>query len=750
MSWIGNNVKKIDSGSILRGRSLYTDDLAPKDVLVLKLLRSPHPHAKVLKVHTEKALKVPGVEAVFTHEDVPKTYFTLAGQSFPEPSPYDRRILNETVRFVGDPVAIIVADSERTAEKAKKLIKVEYELLPAVLDFERAEEGPMIHDHPFSNLPLSVSLADYEKNIMGAYQLNFGEDVDELYEKSPVKVDETYYTQAQAQSMMETFRSYCYIDHMDRLVCISSTQVPFHIKRQLARALEISPSKIRVIKPRIGGAFGAKQTSETEIYPAFVTWTLKKPSKIVYDRTETMCASNSRHAARLQVKIGAEKDGTINSMAMDVLSDQGAYGIHGWTTLKLMGEKAMPNYRMKGSRFYAKAVYTNKLPAGAFRGYGATQGCFAVESAVNELAKKLNMDPTELRLKNITRQGDETVAFGKDIRSSRLDECILRGKELIGWDEVYPSRKVSYDKVESVGMAVSMQGSGIAAIDTANAELKLNETGDYNLFVSCTDAGTGTDTIMGQIAAEVLMTDLENISVIAADTDITPYDPGSYASSGVYTTGNAVLDCARNMVALLRKEGGKALGCDPEEVEFDGETLKGPEGALTIRELATKLTVGMDGKNLIATGSFGNDDSPPPFMAGFALTETDLLTGDVKVKKYVAVVDCGTVMNETLARVQTEGGVVQGIGLGLYEDVRYDKNGKIATENFLSYRLPTREDIPELVVEFKESFEPTGPFGAKSIGEIVVNTPAPAIADAVENATGKRIRRLPIKPEDIL
>ncbi|RVU54106.1 xanthine dehydrogenase family protein molybdopterin-binding subunit [Anaerosphaera multitolerans] len=753
MKYIGKSIKKVDSTSILQGRKVYTDDLADDNALIIKLLRSPHPHALIKSIDTSRALKVEGVECILTYEDVPKTRFTLAGQSYPEPSPYDRLILDRELRYVGDPVAIIAAENEKAAEKAKKLIKVEYELLDFVIDFEKAEEGPMVHsERPFNHLPKNVILSDYDKNIVGQHNLNFGsENIDEVYDKSPVKIDSTYYTQAQAQSMMETFRSYSYMDSFNRLVVVSSTQVPFHIKRQLAQALEISPSRIRVIKPRIGGAFGAKQTSETEIYPALVTLKTKKSAKIVYSRKETYYASNSRHATKVRVKVGAEKDGTINSIDIDALSDQGAYGTHAWTTLKLIGEKTLPLYNsVKASRFKGKTVYTNKMPGGAFRGYGATQGAFAVESAINELAAKLKMDPVDLRLKNLTTQGDITTSFNKDIRSSRLDECILRGKELIDWDNIYPGVKISQDKVLSVGTAITMQGSGIEKIDTSTAQIKLNESGDYTLFVSCTDAGTGTDTIMVQMAAEILKTDIENITLIVADTDLTPFDPGSYASSGAYTTGNAVVRAANKMVERLKLKASKILKVDVNSIDFDGMNFSAKEENLPLNTLSEKLTTGEEGHTVIETGHFGNDDSPPPFMAGFCQLETDLLTGEAKVVKYVGVVDCGTVVNENLARIQVESGIVQGIGYALYEDVQYDSKGKVTTDSFMKYNIPTRLDIGELKVEFKESFEPTGPFGAKSIGEVVINTSAPAIANAIYNGINKNFRKLPIKPEDIL
>lgn len=752
MKYIGKKIKKIDSTSILQGRKVYTDDMTDANTLIVKLLRSPHAHAIIQDIDTTLAMKVPGVECIYTYKDVPSTKFTTAGQSFPETSPYDMLILDKHLRFVGDPVAIVAAENEKAALKAMKLIKVEYEILEAVLDPEKAEEGPTIHpEKPFCHLPDYVTLCNYEKNIVGGHNVNFGGDVDREYAKSPVKIDEVYEVQAQEQAMMETYRTYCYIDMFDRLVVVSSTQVPFHVKRHISRALEIPTSKVRVIKPRIGGGFGAKQTSETDIYCAFVTYKTKKPAKLIFDRKEATYATNSRHAMKIRIKIGAEKDGTLNSIDMDLLSDQGAYGIHAWVTANLAAEKTMPLYRTpKATRFTAKIVYTNKQPAGAFRGFGATQGTFAVESAMNQLAKELNMDPAELRIKNLTQEGERTMSFGKEIRSSKLKECIERGKYVIGWDDIYPYKKVAPNKIQSVGMAITMQGSGIAAVDTSTAQLKLNEGGDYTLFISCTDNGTGTDTVMNQIAAEVLKTKMENISIVVADTDATPFDAGSFASSGVYTTGNAVINCSKNMIEEIKKEGARFLDVGMNSIQFNGEALISGDKSVSIKELATKLTTGMNGKNIMAYGSFGNDDSPPPFMAGFVKTETDLLTGEVQVLNYVGIVDCGTVMNESLARVQAEGGILQGIGYGLYEEVRYNDKGMITTNDFLTYKIPSRIDVNNIHVEFIESYEPTGPYGAKSIGEIVVNTPAPAIAGALLNTTQNYYRHLPITPEKVL
>lgn len=751
---VGAPIAKIDSSALVQGKKVYTQDLIPSDALCVLLLRSTEAHGVIREIDVKEALQVEGVEAIYTYADVPQNRFTLAGQSFPEPSPYDRLILDRHVRYVGDPVAIIAATSMESAKAAREKIRVKYDVLPAVFDVEASmESGVVIHpEEPHMNLPQKVVGYDFSKNLVGCHRLSFGEDFDQQFQRSPVKIEQKFTTQAQAQSMMETFRSYCYLDMQDRLVVVSSTQVPFHIKRQLALALGLKPSKIRVIKPRVGGAFGAKQTSEAEIFPAFVTLKTGKPSYIVYSRQETLYASNSRHATKLKVKVGAENDGTINAIEVDALSDQGAYGVHAWTTLRLMGEKILPLYhRQKASSFKGKVVYTNKMQGGAFRGYGATQGTFAVECAIGQLARKLNMDPIELKLKNLIHEGDQTLAFDKQIRSCTLEQCIARGKELIGWDRKYPFQDMGNGRYRSVGMALSMQGSGIAQIDTSTAQIKLNEGGDYVLFMSATDTGTGADTILVQMAAEILQTSMDNITLLAADTDVTPYDPGSYASSGTYTTGGAVVRAALDLKNQILLCASQTFGCDFEQLVLKDDAVVSLDQSLhvPVEQLATKLTVGPKGTTLIGKGSFGNDDSPPPYMAGFCEIELDVLTGKVKVIDFVGVVDCGTVINENLARVQAEGGIVQGLGLALFEDVTYNEKGRISSDSFMTYKIPSRTDVPSPRVEFVPSYEPTGPFGAKSIGEVVINTSAPAVAMAVANVVGEYVTELPLTPEKV-
>ena len=750
MNIVGKGIAKIDGMSIATGKPVYTDDLAAKEALVVKILRSPHPYAIIEEIDTKRALMGPGVECILTYKDVPNNRFTLAGQSYPEPSPYDRLILDKTVRYVGDEVAIIAAIDEKTALKAMKMIKVKYNVLKPVIDMEEAIDNESIIHTEDVHCNFDIGM-ERERNIVSKHLYEKG-NVEEELSKCDVVVEDTYYTQAQSHGMMETYRAYNYLDHAGRLVVVSSTQIPFHVRRHLSRALDIPSSKIRVIKPRIGGGFGGKQTACVEIFTALVTLKTGKPAKIIYDRKETFTCTTSRHAMKLNVKVGADKDGTIKVIDIDALSDTGAYGEHASTTFGLVGEKTMPMYgKLNAARFKGNVVYTNKTPAGAFRGYGATQGCFAVESTINKLAAKLNMDPVDVRLKNIIKEGETSPAYNKELNSVALDRCIKKGKELIKWDEKYPYKEISPTKVRSVGMALTMQGSGIAGIDTASIEIKLNDDGNYTLLTGSTDMGTGSDTILAQMCAEVLETTMDKIVVNSADTDSSPYDPGSYASSTTYVTGMAVVKAATELKNKIVSLGAQRLELSEDFVEFDGEYVKSinKDKEISVLDLAIDMSVGCNKNQLIGYATHGSPVSPPPFIAGFVETEIDKETGKVEIIDYVAVVDCGTVINKNLAKIQVEGGIVQGIGMALYEDVVYTQGGELASNTFMQYKMPTRKDVGNIIVDFEESYEPTGPFGAKSVGEVVVNTPSPAIENAIYNGLGINLNTLPMTPEKV-
>ena len=752
MKSVGQSIRKIDGMAIATGKPVYTEDLAMNQALVVKILRSPHAFAKIISIDTSRAEKLEGVECILTYKDVPKERFTLAGQSYPEPSPYDRLILDEIVRYVGDEVAIIAAVDEKTALQAMKKIKVDYEVLAPVLDFEQAlGHASVVHAEDDLQVNFDIGLQK-ERNIAATWQEEVG-DVEEELKRCSVVVEDVYYPQAQAHAMMETYRAFTYLDHMGRLVVVSSTQIPFHIRRQLARALQLPASKIRVMKPRIGGGFGGKQTGAVEVFAAIVTLKTGKPAIIIYDRKETFSCTTSRHAMRLKVRLGADQDGIIRAIDIQVLSDTGAYGEHAATVFSCVGHYTLPLYnKTRAVRFTGHAVYTNKMPGGAFRGYGATQGTFALESTVNKLAEKLGLDPTEVRLKNISKEG-ETFLTGQGVLlgSSSLARCIKKGKELIGWKDKFPCRKIGNNKVRAVGMAITMQGSGIANIGTASVELRLNDDGYFTLLSGATDMGHGCDTILTQMAAEILEIPMDSIIFVAGDTDTSPYDPGSYASSTTYVAGTAVVKAATELKKKILEQGAKLLGVSRENAEFDGlavRTISGDQ-AISLAKLA-ELTVLGDGKlQLVSHATHGSEVSPPPYVAGFAEVEVDQETGKVALIDYVAVVDCGTVINPNLARIQAEGGIAQGIGMALYEEVTYNDVGKMATNSFMQYKIPCRKDVGKVRIAFEESYEPTGPFGAKSIGEVVANTPSPAIVHAVYNAVGVRVNHLPITPEKV-
>lgn len=752
MKQIGKPVVKKDAFALLGGQPVYTEDLAPKDCLIVKLLRSPHAFAKIKSINAEMAKKVPGIQAIYTWEDVPDVRFTLAGQSYPEPSPYDRKILDSIVRYVGDEVAIIVGENEESVDKALKLIKVDYEVMHPVLDFTKSLDSP-ICIHPEDNFKSLCNVGtDAKRNLCAHGESVYG-DVDEVFGECDVVLERTYHTKANAQAMMETFRSFSYIDAYGRLTVVSSTQIPFHVRRILSNALNIPKSQIRVIKPRIGGGFGAKQTACCEIFNAFVTWKLKKPAKIIYTRNETFVASNSRHEMQMHVKIGATKEGMIQAIDLYTLSNTGAYGEHGPTTVGLSGHKSLPIYNhCKASRFAYDVVYTNTMQAGAYRGYGATQGLFAVESIVNELADSLHVDPAEIRLKNIVKE-DEVLPqyYNEKINSCSLDRCILRAMDMIGWKE----KSLSVDMgsyVRGLGIACSMQGSSITNVDLASVEIKLQDDGFYTLSIGATDMGTGCDTILAQILAECMDCDVDQVITNGVDTDTSPYDSGSYASSTTYLTGMAVVKACNELKKQISNMVHTLYEINPSHVVLDGKKIYSLEDSfeISLSDFAKKCFSGGLGRNLIATASHVSKTSPPPFMVGIAEVDVDKDTGKIKLNDYVGVVDCGTVINTNLARVQAEGGIAQGIGMALYEDVTYSPEGKMRNSSFLQYKIPTRMDVGNIRVDFESSYEDHGPFGAKSIGEVVINTPAPAISSAVAHASGVQVRTLPITAEKVL
>lgn len=749
---IHKSVRKKDSMQLLLGKPVYTDDITGP-ALVVKLLRSPHANAIVEEIHTEIAKKIPGVVDIYTWEDVPKTRFAIAGQTYPEPSPYDRLIIDRHVRFVGDVVAIIAAEDEKAACKAMKLVKVKYNVLEPVLDFHKAKDNPvLVHPEDDWYPPVDVG-GDAKRNVI-AHELSGDGDVDAVISDCEVSFSHAYHMRAFNQAMMETFRTYTCLDRYGRLHVISSTQIVFHVRRILSRALGIPKSKIRVEKPRIGGGFGAKQTAVSEVYPAFVTMQTGRPAKLIFTRYESQIAGSPRHEMEVTVRLGADRDGHIRGLDLYTLSNTGAYGEHGPTTVGLSGHKSIPLYTggLEAFRFGYDVVYTNTMAAGAYRGYGATQGIFALESSVNELAESLGIDPTQIREKNMLREGMKMPAYyGETANACALDRCMARCRELFGWEEKYPVREMGDGKVRTAGVAMAMQGSCISNVDVGSATVKLADDGTFNLIIGAADMGTGCDTILAQMVAECMDCSVDDVAVFGADTDASPYDSGSYASSTTYVTGKAVELACEELKKKLCAIAAGMLGCGPEETVFEDGCVRkiNTDERVTLAQISVKDQVAND-IAAIATASHSSPVSPPPYMVGMVEIELDRYTGEVKILDYVAVVDCGIAINPALARIQAEGGIVQGIGHTLFENITYDETGKPVESNFMQYKIPTRLDMGHLRVEFENSYEQTGPFGAKSIGEIVINTPAPAIAHAIYRATGVWHRELPITPEKIL
>ena len=749
---VGTSVRKKDSMQLLLGKPVYTDDIVG-DALVVKLLRSPHANALVASIDTSKAKKLPGVVDVYTWEDVPNERFSNAGQTYPETSPYDRLIIDRHVRFVGDVVAIVAAETEEAAEKALRRIKVTYDVLEPVLDFRTAKDNPVLV-HPEDNWHMLCDLGgDNKRNLVGTTADADG-DVEAVLSSCDVVLDRTYHTKAFNQAMMETFRTYTHLDRYGRLHVISSTQIVFHVRRILSNALGIPKSRIRVEKPRIGGGFGAKQTAVSEVYPAFVTMKTGRPAMCTFSRKESQTCGSPRHEMQIQVRLGANNDGRIRALEVTTLSNSGAYGEHGWATVGLTGHKSIPLYTasLEAFKFTANVVYTNMQSSGAYRGFGATQGQFAVETTVNELAETLGIDPVKLREQNMVREGMAMPAYyGEVTNSCALDRCMEHCREMFNWEEKYPVRDMGNGKVRAAGVGMSMQGSGISGIDVGSVTVKLNEDGTYMLLIGAADMGTGCDTILAQMVAEHMDCPVDSISVFGADTDASPYDSGSYASSTTYVTGMAVEKACNQLKENLCAIAADILGCQASELSFeDGRVLQEGTGkTVSLGEIAVKSQC----SNCIsaeASATHSSPVSPPPFMVGMAEIELDRETGVVEVLNYDSVVDCGIPINPALARIQAEGGIVQGIGHTLLEDVTRTPSGKIRESSLFTYRLPTRLDTGNIRVEFENSYEPTGPFGAKSIGEIVINTPAPAITHAIYRATGVWHRELPILPEHIL
>jgi putative selenate reductase molybdopterin-binding subunit len=760
---VSKRLPKVDGKSIVRGEARYTKDFVPEGALFAKIVRSPYAHARIKKIDAAEALAVSGVELVLTHEDVPRIPYTTAGQNYPEPSPYDTFMLDNKVRFVGDRVAVVVARDRLTAERAARLVRIEYETLPAVFDPEEAlkEGAPVIHDEPDSE-----GIHDPRRNVAARILAQVG-DIDEEFRRADVVSEHTYYSQYEHQTPMEPHVTYSYVDESGRLVIITATQVPFHVRRIVARVNQIPIARVRVIKPRVGGAFGVKQEIILEDLCGHIALRTGRPVLMELARDEEFYGTRPRHPMKLTCKTGVMKDGTIVANEMRVVANTGAYGSHGLTVPSNTGSKSLPLYRARGIRYVAEVAYTNLPVAGAFRGYGAPQGYFAMECHMDEVAHEIGMDALEFKRKNLIRAGDKDPiavklgegkeGFERVVRTCGIEECIQLARNAVGGGgkdrragpglQAGPFRRAK----RGIGFALCMHGTGIPGDDIAGATIKVNEDGSFNLLVGATDLGTGSDTVLAQMAAEVLGVSLADVIVYSSDTDFTPFDVGAYASSTTYVSGTAVVRAAEKVLRRLREVAAEVTGVEVDKLAFENGTFKTPGGgSIGIREVALKSFYGETKQQISETASFLNVDCPPPFGACFAEVEVDLDTGKVLVTDIASAVDVGRAINPDLAEGQIVGCLAMGIGYALTEEMLFSPEGRMLNASLLDYKIPTSLDLPELKGFIVETVEPSGPFGVKSVGEVGMDPIAPAIANAIFSATGVRLRELPFTPEKVL
>jgi len=754
MKIVGKKTRRVDGLSLAKGKAVFADDMPKKDYLYAKILHSPIAHGKIVSIDKSKALALDGIEIILTHEDFTPHYFTTAGQGYPEPSPRDTSMFNKTMRFVGDRVAVVAGESLEVVEEALALINVEYEELPTIFDMgDSIDNDTVIHPGKdgFS------FLHDASRNIAANISEELG-DVQKGFNDSDYVFEGTYFTPYAQQCSIEPHITLTWLDENDRLIIRTATQVPYHVRRVVAEILDIPVRKIRVIKPRIGGGFGGKQEILNEEVCSAITLNTGKPCRLEYTREEEFYAARSRHPQKVTYKIGLNKDLMMQSIDMEILQNCGGYGPHALTVMSVSASKTLALYRAPNVRIQANAVYTNLPPAGAYRGYGAPQGYFALESLMDEIAEQLNVDPIELRKKNYFREGEDVpiakvLGEGREgfpviLQSNGIDACIDRGRELIDWDTLKNEKKSGIFR-RGVGMATVAQASGIAGIDMGSVFIKMNEDGSFNLNMGATDLGTGSDTALAQIAAEVLDVPVDKMIVISSDTDTTPFDTGAYASSTTYVTGAAVKKAAEDVLSQILEQGKKLLEVDEATIE-NNQVVSTDGQSISYQDICTKSFYTDHQTQIQAVASKVSYDSPPPYNATFADVIVDTETGFVKVNKIVSITDSGQIINPQMSEGQAEGAIPQSLGMTLTEHMIFDDKGRPINTDFENYHIYTSIDMPEIIAEFVHTDEPTGPYGAKAVAEIPINGPAPAVANAIYNACGVRIRECPITPEKVL
>ena len=772
---VGHAEIKVDAVKLAQGKPAFTADYEQRDLLIAKVLRSPHAHAEIKKINTSKAKALPGVAAVLTWQDIPRVVYSTAGQSHPIPGPLDTFSLDHKVRFVGDRVALVAAESVEIAEKALKLIDVEYEVLPPILDPTEAttQGAPIIHDETEY---VNFADSDPSKNLAAEIRIDIG-NVDQGFAEADHIFEEEYKVPKQHQAYIEPHVAMTYWDENDRLVVRTSTQVPFHVRRQIAPLLGLPIKRIRVIKPRIGGGFGGKQEVLIEDIAAHLTIATGRP--VIYQMTleEEFLGARPRHPMRIRMKTGVKNDGTITANEMYCLSDTGAYGCHALTVAGNTGHKAMALYVGDGPyrehpniRFYSDVVYTNTVPSGAFRGYGVPQGFWAIERHMETITRTLKLDPLAFRLKNTLRPGElhpfsTAWSEGREpkpetIHTVGLEECVRQGRQMILWDEKYGNDqwhcvKENEHLKRGIGVALLMQGTSIPNLDMGGASIKLNDDGSFNLLVGATDLGTGSDTVLAQMAAETLGVPIDDIIVYSSDTDFTPFDKGAYASSTTYISGAATTKAAEKVAERIQLRAArmfaqKGIEINPEEIILEDRMAWAPSGeAISLKEIALDSLHMSEQEQIMGVASYVSPVSPPPFAAQFAEVTVDTDSGMVTVDRLVMAVDSGVIINPVTASGQVEGGMTQALGYAVCEEMVVDDRGQPREKNFVDYHIFRSNEMPELTTIFVETYEPSHPFGVKSVSEIPMNGVAPAVGNAILDACGADLTTIPALPEKV-
>ncbi|MFN8486603.1 MAG: molybdopterin cofactor-binding domain-containing protein [Caldilineaceae bacterium] len=754
--------RKVDAVKLSKGRAVFADDMEMPGMLHGGLLTSPHAHARIKAIDASKARALPGVHAVLTYMEVPRVVYASGGQSYPNPPPYDQVSLDNKVRYVGDRVAVVAAETPEQVQQALALIEVEYEVLPAVLDPLAAMQpgAPVIHDEPDA-----VKIHDAQRNIAVQIHVNHG-DVDKALAEAHTVYESEYSVQQVQQCSIEPHVVLSWWDEDDRLVIRTSTQVPFHVRRMVAPLIGLPVRKIRVVKPRIGGGFGGKQEMLIEDLCAHLTIATNRPVRFEYTRIQEFTSARTRHPQILRYRSGVDKNGKLVGMDLRVIADAGAYGTHGLTVQMVTGFRGLSTYWLPNARFDCDVVYTNKPVPGAFRGYGAPQALFGLEQHIEELAEKIGMDPVEFKRLNWIKvgqnlpmaeaMGEGREGFAQMVRSNGLEQCVQEGEKAIGWERRNePTWKTDPTRPHikrGIGLAICMHGTGIAGLDMGAASIKLNDDGSFNLLIGATDLGTGSDTVLAQIAAETLGVPLEQIIVYSSDTDFTPFDTGAYASSTTYISGGAVMKAAEEVERQILDHTAKHLltNLGADRLWLEDSQVKAPDGrSVTLEQVALHSTHQADQHQIMATASHMSYVSPPPFAAQYAEVEVDTQTGQVTVNKLVMAVDCGIAINPITATGQVEGGMVQALGYALCEEMVYDEQGHLVNPRLGDYRIFAADEVPELGTILVQTYEPSGPYGAKAVAEIPMDGVAPAVGNAIYDATGVRMRSIPFTPERV-